>query len=120
MEDTLQKGVEFKKNNEKISSQFQTHTKMVESESKKQKTQLSSEQVQSQEVPREEQLVPLLQISQQEQALMKVPLIQQVNPPLPPDIQIHDVDSDLDEEEGPSTFPVNVLTSLISSIPTLQ
>ena len=63
--------------------------------------------------------MPLLHISQQEQALVQVPPIQQVNPPRPADIEIHDVHSDLEEEEGPSTFPVNVLTSLITSIPNL-
>ena len=42
MEDTLQKGAEFKKNLERINSHLQTDTKMVESQSKKKKTQLSS------------------------------------------------------------------------------
>ena len=53
MEDTLQKGAEFKKNIESISSQLQTHTEMVDSQSKKKNTQLSSEQVQSQQEPKE-------------------------------------------------------------------
>ena len=51
---------------------------------------------------------------------MEVPPIQQVNPPPLADIEIHDVHSDLEEEDGPSTFPINFLTSLISSIPNLQ
>ena len=120
MEDTLQKGVKFKKNLERISSQLQTQTKMAESQPKKQKTQLSFEQVQSQEVHREEQMVPLLQIAQREKALVHVPPIQQVNPTPIADIEIHDIQRDMEEDEGTSSCPVSVLTSHISSIPALQ
>ena len=73
MEDTLQKGAEFKKNLERIGSQLQTHTEIIKPQSKKQKTQLSSEHVQSQQEPREEQTVPLLQIAQREHVL-KIPI----------------------------------------------
>ena len=117
MEDTLQKGAEFKKNIERISSQLQTQKEMVESHPNKEKAQLSSKQVQSQEVQREEQMVPLLQISQREKAKVQVPHIQQVNPTPLDDIEIHDIDSDLEEETGPSTCLVSILTSLVSSIP---
>ena len=44
MEDTLQKGVEFKRILEKISSQLQTHTDTAGTWLKKQKVQVSSEQ----------------------------------------------------------------------------
>ena len=71
MEDTLQKGAKFKKNLERISSQLQTQTKMVESQPNKEKAQLSSKKVQSQEMQREEQMVPLLQISQPEHTLVR-------------------------------------------------
>ena len=96
---------------------MKTHTKIDESQSKKQKTQLSYEQVQSQQEPREEQMVPLLQIAQREQVLVQVPPIQQVNPLHPSDVEIHDIYSDLEEETGPSICPVCILTSLVSSIP---
>ena len=48
---------------------------------------------------------------------MQVPPIRQVNPFPPSDVEIHDIDSDLEEESGPSTCPVGILTSLVSSIP---
>ena len=51
---------------------------------------------------------------------MQVPPIRQVNPLPPSDVEIHDIDSDLEEDTGPSTCPVNILTSLVSSIPSLQ
>ena len=44
LENTLQKGAEFKRNLEKINFQLQTHTEMAETHSKKQETQVSSEQ----------------------------------------------------------------------------
>ena len=65
-------------------------------------------------------MVPLLQISQREQALVQVPPIQQVNPTPLDDIEIHDIHNDMEEEEGTSSFLVSVLTSMISSIPALQ
>ena len=71
---------------------------MDESQPKKQNTQLIYEKVQSQDVARQEQLVRLLLIAQQEQTLMKVPPIPHVNPPLLVDIEIHDVHSDLEKE----------------------
>ena len=93
---------------------------MAQSQHKMKNTQFSSKWVQAQEDLREEQMVPLLQIPQREQALMKVPPIQQVNPPPLADIEVHYIHSDLEDEEGPSTFPISVLTSMISSIPTLH
>ena len=54
MEDTLRKGAEFKNILERISYQLQTQTEMDDSRPKKEKAQLSSKQVQSQEVEREE------------------------------------------------------------------
>ena len=40
---------------------------------------------------------------------------------MPPyDVEIHDIDSDLEEETGPSTRPVRILTSLVSSIPSSE
>ena len=90
------------------------------SQPKKEKAQLSSEQVQSQKVQREEQMVALLQIAQREQELVQVHPIQQVNITPLDDIEIHDIDTDLEQEEGTSTCPASVLTSLISSILGLQ
>ena len=106
-----------------------TQTKEVETQPKKQKTQLVLEQVQvqkspavdpqqmPQEVPREEQSVPPVQLSPPKQVLMQIPPVQQVEPPPQADIEIHEIHSDLEEESGPSTFPVNILTSMTSSIP---
>ena len=51
---------------------------------------------------------------------MQVPPIQQVNPTPLADIEIHDIDNDLEQEEGTSTCPITIFTSLISSIPCLQ
>ena len=51
---------------------------------------------------------------------MQVPPIRHVNPMPPFDVEIHDIDSDLEEETGPSTCPVSILTSLVSSIPSVQ
>ena len=77
------------------------------------------EQVQSQEVQREEQMAPLLQIAQREQAVVQVPPIQQVNPTPSADIEIHDIDNDLEQEEGTYSCPVTILASLMSSITVL-
>ena len=61
-------------------------------------------------------MAPLLQISQREQALVQAPPIQQVNHTSLTDIEIHDIDSDMEEEEDTFSCHVTVLTSLISSI----
>ena len=51
---------------------------------------------------------------------MQSPPIQQVEP-LPQDnIEIHEIHSDLEEENTHSIFPVNVYTSMTSSIPITQ
>ena len=62
-------------------------------------------------------MVPLLQIDQREQVLMQVPSIRQVNHFPPFDVEIRNIDSDLEEETSPSTCPVSIFTSLVSSIP---
>ena len=41
---------------------------------------------------------------------MQIPHIQQVEPPPQANIEIHKIYSDLEEESGPSTFPLNILT----------
>ena len=48
MEDALQKGEEFRRNLELISSQLQTHTNMAEIQPNKQNIQVSLEQTQLQ------------------------------------------------------------------------
>ena len=73
-----------------------------------------------QEVPREEQSMPPVQVAPPEQVLMQIPPIQQVEPPPLADIEIHKIHSDFEEESGPSTFHVNILASMTSSIPSTQ
>ena len=51
---------------------------------------------------------------------MQVPPIQRVEPPPQDDIEIHEIHSDLEEESNPSTCPVNIITSIASSIPNTQ
>ena len=82
MIETLHKGVDIKRNLEKLSPQLQIQTKEVGPQPKKHKTQLVLEQVHVQQdpsadpqeilqqVPREEQSVPLVQLAPPEQVLM--------------------------------------------------
>ena len=53
-----------------------------------------------------------------EQQIIQIPPIQQVKPFPQANIEIHEIHSDLEEENNPSIFPVNVLTSMTSSITT--
>ena len=48
---------------------------------------------------------------------LQIPPVQQVEPPLQPQIEVHEIHSDLEEEDGPGTCLVNILTSMTSSIP---
>ena len=73
-----------------------------------------------QDVPREENPVPQVQPTPQEQRAMQVPPIQQVEPMPQANIEIHEIHSDLEEENNPSTYPIDVYTSMKSSISTTQ
>ena len=57
-------------------------------------------------------------MEQPEQQILQVPPIQQVEPLPQANVEIHEIHSDLEEENNPSTFPVNFLTSMNSSIAT--
>ena len=48
---------------------------------------------------------------------LQIPPVQHVEPPPQPEIEVHEIHSDLEEEAGPSTCPINILTSMTSSIP---
>ena len=47
-------------------------------------------------------------------------MIQQVEPQSKHEIEIHQIDSDLEEETGNPTFHVNMYTSMTSSVPDSQ
>ena len=69
-----------------------------------------------QQVLREEQPAQVAAISFQEQLPLQIPPVQQVEPPPEPEIEVHGIDSDLEEESGSATHLVNILSSMTSSI----
>ena len=64
--------------------------------------------------------MPQVQPTPQEQRAMQVPQIQQVEPMPQANIEIHEIHSDLEEENNPSTYPIDVYNSMKSSIATTQ
>ena len=56
----------------------------------------------------------------QEQVPLQASLIWQVDSESERKIEIHDIDSDLEEETGKPTCPVNIVTSMTSSLSLLQ
>ena len=74
----------------------------------------------TQEVPKVEHPTPLAQPYPHEQVPMQVPPIQPVEPLPQVNIEIHEIHSDLEEKNSPSTCPINFYTSMTSSIPTTQ
>ena len=71
-------------------------------------------------MPREEQSAPIAPLGIQEQVPLQIPLGEQVEPLPQPEIEVHEVHSDLEEEARPTTCPLNILTSMTSSIPGIQ
>ena len=69
-----------------------------------------------QEVHREEHPMQVVHPAPQEQVPMQVPPIQQVEPMPQANTEIHEIHSDLDEENDSSIFPINFYTSMTSSI----
>ena len=69
---------------------------------------------------RVEHSLPLLQPAQQEQVAIHVSPIWQVEPLPQENVEIHEIHSDLEEENYTSSYPVNVYTFMTSFIPTTQ
>ena len=70
-DDTLQRGVEFKMNLEKISSQLQTHADTDKAQPKRKNIEVVPEQAQLLEAPTKENPIPSLQIGKKEKALVQ-------------------------------------------------
>ena len=73
-----------------------------------------------QQVLRGVQPIQIAPLALQEQVPLQIPPVQQVETPPQPDVEIHEIHSDLEEEAGPISCPVNILTSMTSSIPDTQ
>ena len=68
------------------------------------------------QVLREEQPAQVAPLSLQEQLPLQIPPVEQVEYPPKPEIEVHGIDSDLDEESGPATCPVNIFSSMTSFV----
>ena len=73
-----------------------------------------------QQVLREEQPTQITPLALQEQVPLEIPPVQQFEPTPQPKVEIHGIHKKLEEEVKPTTFPMNILTSMTSSIPHTQ
>ena len=59
-------------------------------------------------------------MEQPEQQVLQIPPIQQVEPFPQDNVEVHEIHSDLDEENNPSTCPMDFFTSMTSASITTQ
>ena len=106
--DILHKAIDFKKNLEKISSDIEEQEAIAKPLAKKQQVHEVIPQVHPQEEIPQPPPQAIQRVEQPEQQILQVPPIQQVEPFPQANMEVHEIHSDLEEENSPSTCPVDV------------